>query len=39
MPEEQPLFDETVEAFNNDFDPQTFIEKVLIVKMAECTVS
>jgi len=36
--EEQMLFDETVEAFNNDFDPQTSIEKVLIVKMAECTV-
>jgi len=36
--EEQELFDETVEAFNNDFDPQTSIEKVLIVKMAECTV-
>jgi len=36
--EEQALFDETVEAFNNDFDPQTSIEKVLIVKMAECTV-
>jgi hypothetical protein len=36
--EEQALFDETIEAFNNDFDPQTSIEKVLIVKMAECTV-
>ena len=36
--EEQALFDETVEAFNADFDPQTSIEKVLIVKMAECTV-
>jgi len=36
--EEQALFDETVEAFNTDFDPQTSIEKVLIVKMAECTV-
>jgi hypothetical protein len=36
--EEQALFDETVEAFNNDFDPQTSIEKALIVKMAECTV-
>jgi len=36
--EEQALFDETVEAFNNDFDPKTSIEKVLIVKMAECTV-
>jgi hypothetical protein len=36
--EEQALFGETVEAFNADFDPQTSIEKVLIVKMAECTV-
>jgi len=36
--EEQALFDETVEAFNADFGPQTSIEKVLIVKMAECTV-
>jgi hypothetical protein len=36
--EERALFDETVNAFNNDFDPQTSIEKVLIVKMAECTV-
>ena len=36
--EEQALFNETVEAFNNDFDPQTSIEKALIVKMAECTV-
>ena len=36
--EEQALFDETVEAFNNDFDPQTSIEKALIVKMAECSV-
>ena len=36
--EEQALFDETVEAFNADFDPQSSIEKVLIVKMAECTV-
>ena len=36
--EEQALFDETIEAFNSDFDPQTSIEKVLIVKMAECTV-
>jgi hypothetical protein len=35
---EQSLFDETVEAFNSDFDPQTSIEKVLIVKMVECTV-
>ena len=36
--EEQALFDETIEAFNNDFDPQTSIEKELIAKMAECTV-
>ena len=36
--EEQSLFDDTVEAFNNDFDPQTSIERALIVKMAECTV-
>ena len=35
---EQSLFDQTVEAFNADFDPQSSIEKVLIVKMAECTV-
>ncbi len=35
---EQSLFDETVAEFSADFDPQTSIEKVLIVKMAECTV-
>ena len=35
---EQSLFDETVEAFNGDFDPQTSIEKILISKLAECTV-
>jgi hypothetical protein len=35
---EQSLFDETVEAFNADFDPQSSIERVLISKMAECTV-
>ena len=35
---EQSLFDQTVAAFNNDFDPQSSIEKVLIVKLAECTV-
>ena len=35
---EQSLFDQTVAAFNADFDPQSSIEKVLIVKMAECTV-
>ena len=27
-----------VEAFMDDFDPQSYIEKVLIAKMAECTV-
>jgi len=35
---EQSLFDKTVEAFIVDFDPQTHIEKVLISKLAECTV-
>ena len=35
---EHSLFDETVEAFNNDFDPQSSIERVLISKLAECTV-
>jgi len=35
---EQSLFDMTVEAFMDDFDPQSYIEKVLISKMAECTV-
>jgi hypothetical protein len=35
---EQSLFDETVEAFNDDFDPQISIEKALISKLAECTV-
>ena len=35
---EQSLFDETVEAFNADFDPQSSIERVLISKLAECTV-
>jgi hypothetical protein len=35
---EQSLFDKTVEEFNSDFDPQTSIEKVLISKLAECTV-
>jgi len=35
---EQSLFDETVEEFIVDFDPQTHIEKVLISKLAECTV-
>ena len=31
--EEQALFDETVEAFNADFDPQSSIERVLISKL------
>jgi len=35
---EQSLFDQTVEAFNADFDPQSSIERVLISKLAECTV-
>ena len=35
---EQSLFDQTVAEFSADFDPQSSIEKVLIVKMAECTV-
>jgi len=35
---EQSLFDETVEEFIVDFEPQTHIEKVLISKLAECTV-
>jgi hypothetical protein len=35
---EQSLFDMIVEAFMDDFDPQSYIEKVLIAKMAECTV-
>ena len=35
---EQSLFDETVEAFNSDFNPQTSIEKILISKLAECSV-
>jgi len=35
---EQSLFDETVEKYIVDFDPQTHIEKVLILKLAECTV-
>jgi len=32
--EEQVLFDETVEAFSTDFDPQSSIERVLISKLA-----
>ena len=35
---EQSLFDKTLEEFIVDFDPQTHIEKVLISKLAECTV-
>jgi len=35
---EQSLFDKTVESFNADFDPQSSIERVLISKLAECTV-
>ena len=35
---EQQLFDMTVKALMVDFDPETYIEKVLITKMAECTV-
>jgi len=36
--DEQSLFDETVENLIVDFDPQTSIEKMLIKKMAECSV-
>ena len=35
---EQSLYDETVNNLIVDFDPQTSIEKVLISKLAECTV-
>ena len=35
---EQSLFDETIEAFSADFEPQSSIERVLISKLAECTV-
>jgi len=35
---EQSLYDETVKEYIVDFDPQTHIEKVLISKLAECTV-
>ena len=35
---EQSLFDQTVEEFNGDFDPQSSIERVFISKLAECTV-
>ena len=33
--EEQALFDETVEAFSSDFGTQSFIVKVLILRLAE----
>jgi hypothetical protein len=36
--DEQSLFDETVKNLIVDFDPQTYIEKMLITKMAECSV-
>jgi len=36
--DEQSLFDTTVEALSKDFDPQTSIEKILISKLAECSV-
>ena len=35
---EQSLFDETVAEFSADFEPQSSIERVLISKLAECTV-
>ena len=35
---EQSLYDETVKTLIVDFDPKTSIEKVLISKLAECTV-
>ncbi len=35
---EQSLYDETVKKLTVDFDPQTSIEKILISKLAECTV-
>jgi len=35
---EQQLFDTTVKALMVDFDPETYIEKMLITKMAECSV-
>ena len=34
---EQSLYDETVKNLIVDFDPQTSIEKMLIIKMAECS--
>ena len=36
--DEQSLLDATVEALSKDFDPQTSIEKILISKLAECSV-
>ena len=36
--DEQALFNMTVEALIVDFDPQYFIEKLLITKVAECSV-
>jgi len=35
---EQELFDTTVKALMVDFDPEAYIEKMLITKMAECSV-
>ena len=35
---EQELFDATLGEFNQDFNPQSHIEKMLISKLAECTV-
>ena len=35
---EQELFDMTVKALMVDFEPETYIEKMLITKMAECSV-
>ena len=35
---EQSLYDETIKNLIVDFDPQTSIEKILISKLAECTV-
>jgi len=35
---EQELFDTTVKALMVDFDPKTYIEKMLVTKMAECSV-
>ena len=35
---EQDLFNTTVKALNQDFNPQTHVEEMLIAKLAECTV-